>query len=264
MKVKPEPAPPVIIYQPMIPPPPPPPMWPPLFGTGGLTAFMTDYSATLTQNNYPAFNFGEAFSWSGKTVFTEFSLGAIIPGYLETRFTWGLPVIRSGVGIPTVPLAVGGYTFGPRTADTIRLSTELSGKNIIAATPYFSSRLMMPTVAGEWWRLGVGVVGTPTTTTTSTAPVDVKQDFNQIILGVGVSGDLDNKPARLSYKALYMSGGGGTSGLLAQAELNYSQKNLRVGAGYRYNKRTISFGTGKIDFTANGPFAYLEGKFNAF
>jgi hypothetical protein len=253
--VAPPPPPPIYVT----PPPPPLPVWTPprMKAVAGLTVYMTDYRAVLRQNGYPTFNFGEAFGWSTKEAMTEITVGASIPTIADGSFTWIIPIERSGSGIPTVPITVGGFTFGPRPADTIAMKTNLSGERFMLSTPaIFATRKIMPVIMGEWWHLKANVNGTPNTTTTSQAPVDVRQNFNKLIFGVGIAGETNQRPLCIGYKALYTTGGH-TSGFLAEADLGYKQDNMSAGIGYRYSVRTITFGTGDFHIDTNGPYARM-------
>ena len=257
----PPPAPPVYV------PPPPAPLpvlLPPRMKMDlGIVVYMTDYKAVLRQNNVippvpTTFNFGEAFGWSTKEALVEVTLGATIPTLADASFTWITPFTRSGSGIPTVPITVGGYTFGPRLADTIAMKTELSGERFMLSTPYFfNSRQLMPAVMGEWWKLKVNVNGSPNTTTTSQVPVDVRQDFHKLIFGAGIVGETLQRPISINYKALYAMSGH-TAGFMLEAGLGYKQDNMAACLGYRYNVRTISFGTGDFHIDTNGPFFRIE------
>mgnify|MGYP000906053978 CR=1 FL=1 len=264
VKVRPAPPP---LYVPVVvqPAPAPLPLWNPprMKAFVDLTVYMTDYKAILRQSNYPgfpafpAFNFGEAFGWNTKEAVTELSVGAVIPGFVEGGFTWIMPVERSGSGIPTVPIVVGGYTFGPRAADTIAMKTKLSGERVMLSTPrLFDSRRLMPALMGEWWHLNANVNGTPNVATTSQAPVDVRQNFNKLIFGMGVVGETTQRPIRVTYKAFYTTGGH-TAGFLAEAGVGWKQENLAAGIGYRYSVRTISFSTGDFHMDTNGPWVNL-------
>ena len=239
------------------PPPPPPPTPPRMFASGGLTVYMTDYKSILQQNGYPDLNFGAAFGWSAKAAIPEFSVSVHMPQYADAEFTWISPLVRSGVGVPTVPISIGGYTFGPRLADTISLKASLSGERFMLATPYFTNRRVMPTGMCEWWHLNTIASGIPNTSTTSQATIEVKQDFNKIMLGVGVSGESVQTPMCVSYRALYTSGGH-TSGCLLEAGLGYRQNNMWAEIGYRYSTRKLPFDTGNVEVSTNGPYARLN------
>jgi hypothetical protein len=233
-----------------------PPLLPPrMKAFGEMLIYMSDYKAVLSQNGYPKLNFGESFGWSTKEAMTECTLGIKIPWIAEGGFTWITPAKRSGTGIPTVPLALGGYNFGPRLADTIVLSTKVSGERFELCTPMlFNSRRMMPAMMAEWWHMKIGVVGTPNTTSTTQPAVNVSQDFNKLVFGLGVSGETVQRPVSVKYKLLYALGGH-TSGWLAQAGFSYKQNNLWAEAGWRYSVRTIGFPNGDLHFDTNGPFA---------
>jgi hypothetical protein len=224
-----------------------------------LTIYMTDYKAILRQSNYPgfpafpAFNFGEAFGWNTKEAVTELTVGAMLPALADGSFTMVMPVERSGSGIPVVPITVGGYTFGPRAADTISIKTKLYGERVVLSTPkLFDSRKLMPAVMGEWWHLQANVNGTPNTATTSQAPVDVRQNFNKLIFGIGVVGETPKRPIRVTYKAFYATGGH-TAGFVAEVGVGWKQDDLSASIGYRYSVRTISFSTGDFHMDTNGP-----------
>jgi hypothetical protein len=246
-----------------MPPPPPPtpivvqPPAPRMRALLGAIVYMTDYKSTLTQNGFPNFNFGEAFKWSAKEACTEISLGVVVPNYIDASFTKILPILRSGVGIPIVPITLGGGTFGPRLADTVELTTKLAGERFLIATPYFTDKTVMPSLMCEWWHLNAGIKGSPNTTTTSQLPVDVKQDFHNIMLGGGLSGETGKNPINLSYKAMYVAGGQ-TTGWLAEMGVGFKQDNMSASLGYRYNARKLSFGTGSVEVETNGPFASLN------
>jgi len=254
------------VYAPLPPAIPPPAsepvkvIQPSLYIFGSATAYMTDYNVNLNQTGFSTFNFNNAFKWSTKEVIPEFTLGINVPDFLIASYSWGLPLERSGVGIPTVPIALGGYTFGPRPADTIKLSSTLNGKSFFAATPYFTNNMVMPSVLCEWWNLSAAINGTPNTTTTSQAAVDVKQDFHTITFGGGVSGEIDQKPLFVGYKAIYVSSGY-TNGFLAQGNAGLKYKNFTALAGWKYNTRKITFGNGDLSFETNGPFATLSVRF---
>jgi hypothetical protein len=245
------PPPPPMIYP--IPPPPPPLMR----AFGGLIIYMSDYKATLSLNGYPKFSFSEAFLWNTKEAITEASVGVTVPKIADGSFTWILPVVREGTGIPTVPLTLGGYTFGPRLADTINLKTKLSGERLTLSTPILGNRQIMPTGMCEWWHLGVEVNGTPNTTTTSQSAVNTKQAFSKIMMGIGVSGESVHFPVCVNYTALYAVGGH-THGWFLQSDIGYKQRNMAAAIGYRFNTRDITFGNGEVIIDTNGPYVKIE------
>ena len=217
---------------------------------------MTDYKAILRETGFAPFNFGEAFGWGTKEAVTEWSLGVTIPTIADASFTWIAPVTRTGSGIPLVPITVGGYTFGPRLADTISMKTTLSGERFTFSTPWpFATRKAMPTGMLEWWHMQANVNGTPNVTTTSQAPVDVRQNFNKLIFGMGLSGEVVQRPLMINYKALYTVGAQ-TAGWLVEGGLGYKQDNMSARVGYRYSVRTANFneGANNLHIDTNGPF----------